>query len=97
MSKRKYTMSTHSASKKRRHRPILKLENAPAVHSIHDLIELGKSIRFYKNIDTIMLWRITPYLEKLDKMIGMQSLKESILHQVIYYLKGFHLKNKNEE
>lgn len=97
MSKRKYTMSTHSASKKRRHRPILKLENAPAAHSIHDLIELGKSIRFYKNIDTIMLWRITPYLEKLDKMIGMQALKESILHQVMYYLKGFHLKNKNEE
>jgi replication-associated recombination protein RarA len=97
MSKRKHAMSTHSISNKRRHRPILKLENAPTVHSIHDLIELGKSFRFYKNIDTIMLWRITSYLEKLDKMIGMPSLKESILHQIMYYLKGFHLKNKNEE
>ena len=100
MSKRKYTMSSHSTTKsgkKKRHRPILKLENAPPANTIHDLIELGKSIRFYKNIDTIMLWRITPYLEKLDKMIGMASLKESILFQVMYYLKGFHLKNKNEE
>ena len=97
MSKRKYTMSTHSNPVKRRDKPVLKLENAPPVNSIHDLIELGKSIRFYKNLDTIMLWRITPYLEKLDKMIGMKSLKESILYQVLYYLKGFHTRNKNEE
>ena len=82
---------------KRRHRPVLKLENVPHVNSIYDLIEIGKSIRFFKNLDTVMLWRITPYLEKLDKMIGMKSLKESILYQVMYYLKGFHLKNKNEE
>ena len=44
-----------------------------------------------------MLWRITPYLEQLDRMIGMKTLKDSILYQVMYYLKGFHLKNKNEE
>ena len=97
MSKRKNTMSTHSSSNKRRHIPILKLENVPIVNSIHDLIELSKSIKLYKNIDIVMLWRITPYLENLDKMIGMKSLKDSILYQVIYYLKGFHLKNKNEE
>lgn len=97
MSKRKYTMSTHSTSERKRPNYDLKIENAPSAQSIHDLIELGKSIRFYKNIDTIMLWRITPYLEMLDKMIGMQSLKESILHQVMYYLKGFHLTNNNEE
>ena len=44
-----------------------------------------------------MLWKITPYLEQLDKMIGMESLKDSILHQVMYYLKGFHLINNNGE
>lgn len=99
MSKRKYTMSTDSGSTpiKRRPSPVLKLENAPQANSIHDLIELGKSIRLYKNIDTIMLWRITPYLEKLDKMIGMKSLKDSILYQVLYYLKGFHTRSNNEE
>lgn len=97
--KRKNTMlsQTSTINKKRRHRPVLKLENAPPVNSIHDLIELGKTIRFFKNLDTVMLWRITPYLEKLNKMIGMASLKDSILYQVLYYLKGFHLKNQNEE
>lgn len=96
--KRKNNMSSHSSiNTKRRHRPILKLENVPPVNSIKELIEIGKTIRFYKNIDTVMLWRINPYLEKLDEMIGMKSVKESILLQVMYYLKGFHLKNKNEE
>jgi len=90
-------MSTHGIITKRRYCPNLKLKNCPIVNSIGDLIEIGKSIKFYKNIDTVMLWRITPYLEKLDKMIGMKSLKESILYQVMYYLKGFHLLNKNEE
>jgi hypothetical protein len=44
-----------------------------------------------------MLWRITPYLEQLDKMIGMKSLKESVFYQAIYYLKGMHTLNKNDE
>lgn len=95
--KRKDTMSTHRNIKKRRSRPILKLENTPPVNSIKDLIEIGKSIRFFKNLDTVMLWRITPYLEKLENMIGLESLKDSVLYQVMYYLKGFHLKNQNEE
>ena len=98
--KRRNTMSTHSnnsRSKKRRQRPVLKLENAPPVNSIRDLIEIGKSIRFYKNLDTVMLWRITPYLEQLEAMIGMKSLKESVFYQAIYYLKGMHTLNKNDE
>lgn len=98
MSKRKNTMSIQSKSKnKRQIKPVIKLENSPPVKSIGDLIELGKSIKFYKNLDTVMLWRITPYLDQLDKMIGMKSLKESVFFQIIYYLKGMHTKNRNEE
>lgn len=82
---------------KRRVKPRIKLEDAPPVTSIKSLIELGRSIKFYKNLDTIMLWRITPYLEELDKMVGMDSLKETVFYQVIYYLQGMHTKNKNEE
>lgn len=95
--KRKHTMSEYSTKKKRRHQPVIKLENAPPAHSIHDLIEIGKTIKFFKNLDTIMLWRITPYLELLDKMIGMKTLKDSIFYQVIYYLQGMHTRNTNEE
>lgn len=82
---------------KRRNKPRLKLEDAPPVHSIHDLIELGKSLKFYKNLDTVMLWRIAPYLEELDHMIGMDSLKETVFFQVIYYLQSMHTRNQNEE
>lgn len=95
--KRKFIDMNEQNTKKSRHRPHLELENAPPVNSIHDLIEIGKSIKFYKNLDTIMLWKITPYLEMLDKMIGMKTLKESIFYQIIYYLKGMHTRNKNEE
>lgn len=44
-----------------------------------------------------MLWRLTPYMEELDKMVGMKSLKETVFFQVIYYLQGMHLRNQNEE
>lgn len=79
---------------KRRTKLKLTLENAPLVKSIKDLIELGRSIKFYKNIDMSMLWNIIPYLEKLDEMVGMESLKETIFYQVIYYLQGMHVYNK---
>ena len=83
--------------KRKKTRPKLNLENAPPVNSLSDLIELGKNIKFYKNMDTIMLWRICPYLEELNNMIGMESLKETVFFQVIYYLQGMHSRNKNEE
>lgn len=98
MSKRKDTMSTHSTTnKKKRHCNVLRLENAPPVSSIQDLIEIGKSIRFYKNLDTVMLWKISPYLEELNKLIGMKELKDSVFYQIIYYLKGMHKRDKNQE
>lgn len=82
---------------RRRKCPRLKLENAPVVNSIKDLIEIGNSVKIYRNLDTIMLWRITPYLEELDKMVGMESLKETVFYQIIYYLQGMHKKNSNQE
>lgn len=78
-------------------RPRLRLEQCPPVDSVRDLVELGKALKFYRNIDTVALWRICPYLEELDKMIGMESLKKTIFLQVIYYLQGMHTKNRNEE
>lgn len=100
--KRKFQSSMESAEieilyrKKRKNHQRLKLQEAPSVNSIKDLIELGKSIRYYKNLDTVMLWRITPYLEELQSLIGMDSVKESIFYQVIYYLQGMHKRNNEE-
>jgi len=77
--------------------PKLKIEMTPPVNNIKDLIEIGKSLKFYKNIDVVVLWQILPYLEELESMIGMKSLKETVFYQIIYYLQNMHKRNKNEE
>ena len=75
----------------------IKLDNCPPVENLKDLIEIGKKSLFYKNINVIMLWDILPCLIELENMIGMNSLKETIFYQTIYYLQNMHKKNKNEE
>ena len=55
----------------KRRKPRLELKETPPINSISDLIEIGRSIMYYKNINTIMLWRITPYLEELDNLIKL--------------------------
>jgi len=82
---------------KKNFRPRIKLENCPPVENLKDLINVGKTSLFYKNINVIMLWDILPFLIELDNMIGMESLKETIFYQTIYYLQNMHKKNKNEE
>ena len=57
-------------------RPKIEILNAPPINSIKDLIQLGKNNTFYKNIDKIMLWRLTPYLDELNNLIGMEKLKK---------------------
>lgn len=80
-----------------RRRSRIKLIDAPPINSMCDLIEIGQSIKFYKNLDMIMLWRITPYLEELNNLVGMETLKESIFYQILYYIQGMHLRNQSEE
>lgn len=74
----------------------LHIENAPPVNSIQDLITLSKTIKIYNNINTLMLWKITPFLEQLNNMIGMKKLKDSVLYQVLYYLQNMHNRNNEE-
>jgi len=83
--------------KQKRIIPKLILENSPNVNNLKDLIEIGKTLKFYKNIDSIVLWEILPYIEELDNMIGMQSLKNTVFYQIIYYLQNMHQRNKNQE
>jgi len=95
MNKKRKDMNEQSRTKKRRQR--IKLLQAPPITSIQDLIEIGHSVRFYKNLDSIMLWRITPYLEELNSLIGMKALKESVFCQILYYIQGLHTRNTSEE
>jgi len=89
--------SVISENNTRKKRARIIIEQAPAVNNIKDLIALGKTLKFYKNIDVMTLWEIVPYLEDLDRMVGMNSLKETIFYQIIYYLQNMHSRNKNQE
>ena len=73
------------------------LDNAPPINCLNDLVEIGNSIKLYKNIDTVMLWRISPYIEQLDNLVGMNSLKETMFYQILYYLQGMHLRDDSSE
>ena len=95
--KRKDMNEQCKANRLKRQRPRIKLVQAPPITNIQDLIEIGHSIKFYRNLDSIMLWRITPYLEELNSLIGMQALKESVFCQILYYIQGLHTRNKTEE
>lgn len=88
---------TISYSEQPKQRPRLQVEEAPPVNSIADLISLANKRKFYKNIDSVALWCISDNLKKLDDMIGMSELKETLLYQILYYLQGMHKRNGNEE
>lgn len=76
----------------------LKFRDVPPINSLADLILISNSFKFYKNLDTLMLWKISPILEKIDAMIGMEKLKKSLLYQILYYLQGMHVpKKKNDD
>jgi hypothetical protein len=75
---------------------LLEKRTPHCVETIGDLIRLGSNGCVYKNIDMNMLGRIIPHLQELNSLVGMDSLKESVFYQIIYYLQGFN-KNQNEE
>ncbi len=92
-------MNEKQISKKikvKKRQPVI-LDNAPPINCLHDLVEIGHSVKLYKNIDTVMLWRISPYVEQLDNLVGMKSLKETVFYQILYYLQGMHLRDNSSE
>ncbi len=60
------------------------------VDTLDDLIELAGHKTNYSNIDMKALRRIKEFLEELRDMVGLKSLKETIVAQIIYYLQGLH-------
>lgn len=64
------------------------------IRSLSDLLDLIKKYpladNVIYNIDMAALHRIEPPLKELDAMIGMTTLKNNIVDQVLYYMQGFH-------
>lgn len=75
----------------------IRLCEPPEIRNLKELIALANSGRMYKRIDNIVLWNIKDHLIKLDNMIGMEKLKESIFQQVLYYIQGMHIRNREGE
>jgi hypothetical protein len=66
--------------------------------TIRELIEIGEGYEKYKededtyfNIDLKALHKMKEPLEKLDSMIGMKDVKESIVEHILFYIQ--HLEN----
>lgn len=62
------------------------MPTAPDVKDIKGLINLANRQIEYKNLNCKCLWGILPELYRLDKMVGMKRLKQTVFHQIIYYL-----------
>lgn len=86
-------------SKKRRVRPVRRsdpVRTPYSIHSIHDLIRVSQTGKKYSNLNTEMLWKITPQLIDIDNLIGMQELKTTLFYQIIYYLQDLFIDDSRE-
>lgn len=88
-------------SDKKKWKRLRKFETAPYVSNLEELINIGKELKKFSNIDCYALWNCLPYLEDLNNMIGLSSLKQSIFYQILYYLQGLnsppHMHIRNED
>jgi hypothetical protein len=69
--------------KRRRKRELLV---PPPIGHISDLITMADSGNDYKNINNSKLQNILPQLKEINRMIGMEELKETLLYQILFYL-----------
>lgn len=72
-------------------------KNLDNIKDINDLISASYKLELYSNIDSVVLWKITPVLEELRDMIGMTGLKETLFQQILYYIQKMHVKNLSNE
>ena len=64
------------------------------INTITDVIELLNQYEYKEdteyNIDLESLHKIKKELIMLDEMVGLSSLKQSILDQLLYFIQGLH-------
>jgi SpoVK/Ycf46/Vps4 family AAA+-type ATPase len=58
------------------------------INDLQSLIDLSDSIRLTNNINNILLWKISPYLKQINKMVGFESIKKSLVYQILYYIQN---------
>jgi SpoVK/Ycf46/Vps4 family AAA+-type ATPase len=67
------------------------------IKTLGDLIRIGNSSSTTKDVGFCVdrLRRIVPSLEKLDALIGMKSVKDALVGQIVYFLMDFQEKNSD--
>ena len=69
-----------------------------SVNSINDLLSIVDTHSFQPdteyNIDLEVLHKIKPELTLLNNMIGMDTIKHSVVNQLIYFIQNLHVGNK---
>ena len=65
------------------------------IKTVKDLLALCDEFRVAENvrynIDIASLHKICPYLRELDNMIGMQTIKTTVIDQIIYFIQRLHV------
>lgn len=64
-----------------------------------DLIDLGKTFhckknKVYKGINLRLLCNLVQPLTELNNMVGLENVKTKIVDQILFFLQGFHTKEK---
>jgi SpoVK/Ycf46/Vps4 family AAA+-type ATPase len=72
-----------------------------SINNLDDLLSIIKNNVYDEkneyNIDLKSLTQIQPELEKLNKMVGMKDLKNSMLNQLLYFMQELHITNKESD
>ena len=90
------TSSTDSSSDLDRHNiPKEKIQIDVPIHTISDILHILETYPYQDeydyNIDLKSLHNIRNELEQLEKMVGMEKVKKSVLQQMIYFIQQLHL------
>lgn len=78
---------------------LIEMPNKNKIENIDDLIEMGKLYHCRKNVEynginMRILNNLVAPLTELKNMIGMKSVKEAIVDQILFFLQGFNKKEK---
>lgn len=67
------------------------------IESIDDLIFIGEQYRPNRtyNINVKKIFNLMPTLKKLKTVIGMETVKKSIVNQIVYFIQDFQDKNSD--
>lgn len=74
------------------------LRSITKINNINDLIKLGqlyhcKKRIIYMGVELKTLYRLVVPLQRLNRLIGLKTIKENIVNQIVYFLSGLQSDN----